>query len=267
MIARSSIRILRGTHWGERLREELAGFSGSEVAWMEQNTQLLKSDSHSRVGLLQVHGKLCYLKFYRGKSIGQKALFRLGYARACKSFDAAGGLLRDKVPVPEPLACLLLPGGIMLLTEGMSGAIDLKAIWQGKPGESRQAELMAGAGAALAQLHRAGYCHGDCKWSNLVWSGEKFYLVDLEAVEKVASGAGIGKKQARDLARFVMNAEDLAVSAQLFEFFLNSYLQNSGISRDRAIGLIMPFLLRLRERHKVKYGRRGQRILGEEKND
>lgn len=255
----SSIHILRGEEWGGRLQRALAGSELSEVDWMRQHTKLLKSDSHSRVGLLQLHGGSCYLKFYQAKSPGQKMLFRLGYARALHSFDAAMKLLAVNIQVPTPLSALLLPRGMMLLTEGIVDGKDLKAIWGDNIEESQRELLMAGAGYSLAKLHRAGYCHGDCKWSNFLWSADEFYLVDLEGVKKIARGS---PRQARDLARFTMNAEDMGVLPEHFEWFLDSYLVAGNYPRETTIRAILPFLQQLRKRHKLKYGQRGHQILG-----
>jgi len=256
----TSLSILRGDAWGEQLQNELARSSLSEVEWMQQHTQLLKSDSHSRVGLLQLQNSLCYLKFYQAKSPGQKILFRLGYSRGLRSFDAAKELLAAEVLVPDPLSALLSGGGMMLLTEGVTGAKDLKALWQEDIEQTLRGELMAAAGDSLAKLHMAGYCHGDCKWSNFLWSSRGFYLVDLEGVKKSRVGS---KKQARDLARFTVNAEDMGVPHESYELFLDSYLRLSKHSRDTLICAVMPFLRQLRQRHTLKYGQRGHKILGE----
>ena len=253
-------RILRGGNWGERLKNALAESSLAELDWMEQHTQLLKSDAHSRVGLITLQDRLCYLKFYSAKSMGQKILFRLGYSRGLRSFDAATELLAVDVQVPAPLACLLLSRGMMLLTQGVAGGRDLKALWQGDTEPAKRELLMSSAGHTLAVLHKAGYCHGDCKWSNFLWSTDGFYLVDLEGVKKTAAG---GKTQARDLARFTVNAEDMGVEPECFELFLERYLQGGNHSRETIIRAIMPFLRQLRQRHKLKYGERGQQILRE----
>lgn len=256
----NGIRILRGDNWGACLQNALAVSPLAELEWMRQHTQLLKSDTHSQVGLIPLQDRLCYLKFYSTKSMGQKILFRLGYARGLRSFDAATELLAADVRVPTPLACLLLPRGMMLLTDGIAGGQDLKALWQEDIGSTKEEMLMSGAGLALATLHNAGYCHGDCKWSNFLWSSQGFYLVDLEGVKRTDVG---GKRQARDLARFTVNAEDMGVTTECYELFLASYLQGSNHSREIIIRAIMPFLRQLRQRHKLKYGERGQQILRE----
>lgn len=256
----AAVRVCRGRDWGERLTATLKMSPLGEVNWMEQHTQVLKSDSHSRVGLLQLDGSLCYLKFYSAKSWGQKMLYRLGYARGLRSFDAATQLLQVGVQVPAPHSCVLSPNGMMLLTEGVAGGKDLKALWQGNIKQPQQELLLASAGRILARLHGAGYCHGDCKWSNLLWSGNGFYLVDLEGVKRAPLG---GKRQARDLARFTVNAEDLGVSPASFDCFLESYLAAVQLSREKIIAVVMPPLEQLRVRHETKYGKRGQRILGQ----
>jgi tRNA A-37 threonylcarbamoyl transferase component Bud32 len=259
-VGSGSIRICRGQSWGERLTQTLKASELDEISWMEQHTRLIKSDAYSRVGLFQFGGRLCYLKFYRAKSIGQKMLFRLGYARGVHSFDAALKLQQVEVRVPAPLTCIESPRGMMLLTEGVIEAKDLKALWHGAMEQSRQEQLLHSAGNTLSRLHLAGYCHGDAKWSNWLWSGDDFYLVDLEGVKQVPVGSN---RQLRDLARFVVNAEDLAVSQASFDCFMESYLTRDPRSKDNTIRAIMPALRELRKRHEAKYGMRGHRLIGE----
>ena len=228
------------------------------AAWTEAHTRILKSDEYSRVGLLNLQEQLCYLKFYRAKSMAQQLLFRLGRGRAIGAFDTALELGAQGVPVPEPRACVLVPGGVMLLTEGMPGAVDLKALWLQQPDATQAGQLMIAAGAVVGNLHRAGFAHGDCKWSNLLWSDDRIFLGDLEAVSHAAPGS---RRQARDIARFTVNAEDLGVEAALYEQFIGAYLASAGGCRDTLLTQVRPCLDELRSRHLQKYGERGARLL------
>ena len=45
----------------------MASDPAATAAWMERHTRILKSDSFSRVGLLEVAGQGCYLKLYLAK--------------------------------------------------------------------------------------------------------------------------------------------------------------------------------------------------------
>jgi tRNA A-37 threonylcarbamoyl transferase component Bud32 len=147
---------------------------------------------------------------------------------------------------------------MLLLTEGLRNSRDLKALWQDEAAPRDSGALLEAAGKALASLHRAGFAHGDCKWSNLQWTGFDFYLVDLEGVEKAALG---GRRQARDLARFSVNAEDLEATPDDFEGFLSSYCQGVDIPRETVVDRLMPDLIQLRNRHREKYGERGAPLL------
>jgi tRNA A-37 threonylcarbamoyl transferase component Bud32 len=247
-----------GDSWGVTLQQVLAASSADTASWMQQHTHLLKSDANSRVGLLQLQREVCYLKLYCYKSSLQKLLFRLGHGRPVRSFDIALELLAKGVPVPRPLACLSVPEGILLLTEGMPDGRNLNDLWREQPASDELRQLVHGAGESVARLHLAGYAHGDCKWSNLLWTGQQCYLVDLDGAGKAAVGSA---KQARDLARFTLNAEELAIGPELYELFLGSYLQGVSISRSVAIDRMMPVLRMLRDRHVAKYGERGRRLL------
>ncbi len=154
---------------------------------MERHTRLLKSDTFSRVGLLELQGQCCFLKLYLAKSSLQRVGFRLGYGRGVHSFDAARRLARASLPVPSPLACLLVEEGMVLLTEGIANSRDLRSLWLEQPAAGAASQLMQAAGDTLAALHLAGFAHGDCKWSNLLWNEVQMYLVDLEAVRAVTA--------------------------------------------------------------------------------
>ena len=250
---------MRGEHSVAALRDLLATPPVDAAAWMEQHTRVLKSDTHCRVGLLSLQQQELYLKLYLFKSATQGLLLRLGprHNRALRSFDVAAELVKSDVPVPAPRACLQVPGGMLLLAEAITNSDNLHNVWRQRSADEDAVRWLRGAGQAIARLHLAGYAHGDCKWHNLLWTGEQVYLVDLDGAGK-ASRDGAG--QTRDLARFTLNAEELAVSSALYEQFLQAYLQYAGRSRDELINRMMPILRKLRDRHLAKYGERGQRL-------
>jgi len=253
------VRIIRGEHSATALRDLLATPPLDAAAWMEQHTRLLKSDTHCRVGLLSLQQQEFYLKLYLLKSAPQGLLLRLGprLDRAVRSFEVAAKLVQSAVPVPAPKACLQVPGGMLLVAEAITGSDNLHDVWRQQSADESAGRWLRGAGEAIAHLHLAGYAHGDCKWHNLLWTGERVYLVDLDGAGKAARG---GAGQARDLARFTLNAEELTVSPALYEQFLQAYLQLAGGSREAVVNRMLPILRKLRDRHLAKYGERGQRL-------
>jgi tRNA A-37 threonylcarbamoyl transferase component Bud32 len=247
---------LRGEEWGRWLGERLDCEPDAAPAWVEAHTRLLKSDAYSRVGLLRLRDRDCYLKLYLAKSRLQQLGFRLGIGRGLRSFTAAQVLARAGLPVPRPLACLLLPEGMVLLTEAIEGASDLRALWLGVPAADEANQYMHAAGTTVADLHRAGLVHGDCKWSNLLWAHGELYLVDLEAVRRTANALRRGilpARQLRDLARFIIDAEELGASAGQLEVFLASYIAGARCSREELVAALRPLLASIRYRHQRRY--------------
>lgn len=249
-------RILRGGDWGARLTRRMASSPAGAADWVEQHTRLLKSDPDSRVGLLEMEEQPCFIKLYLAKSFIQRLGFRLGYGRGLRSFAAATGLTRAGLPVPQARACLLVPEGMVLLTEAIPETSDLRALWLAMPDPSSSRQLMGAAGEVLSQLHRAGFAHGDAKWSNLLWNGELFYLVDLEAVRRLRGGRAqtrLHARQAADLARFVIDAEELGASPEQLEYFLGAYLGGAACTREQLLSQLCPLLPPIRERHRRRY--------------
>ncbi|KAA1190616.1 hypothetical protein F0M18_12460 [Pseudohalioglobus sediminis] len=248
--------VLRGGAEAFALADVLPG--GATASWLAENGRVLKRDDHSLVTLLEHAGQLRYCKYFAAKHLLQRVAFRFGLGRAVRAFDAAR-LLQDRdIPVPAPLACLRRQDGLLLVTEGLRGALDIKAIWLDESTRAWRQRVLDNAGSLLAQLHSAGFAHGDCKWSNLLWQGEQLFLVDLEAVEQCARGHG---QQSRDLARFTVNAEDLGVDSAAYRQFLEVYCGAMGESAADVAARIQPHLARFRARHLEKYGERGARLL------
>ena len=177
------------------LQEALTSAAHSPAQWLEARGQLLKSERLGVVGLVDVAGMPCYIKFFLARSAVQRLGFLLGLGRAPRAYDAGRELAAHGIPVAEPLACLRLPRAMVLVTKAVPGA-DLKTLWL----SARQGQdwplIMSRTAVALAQLHAAGFVHGDCKWGNLLWDGEGLVLVDLDSVRQSASP----QRRGRDLA-------------------------------------------------------------------
>lgn len=246
-----SRRVLRGGDFAVELLGELP--PGGTAAWMERQGRVLKQDRHSTVVLATLRGEYCCLKYYAAKSWVQSAGFRLGIGRAVQAFDSAVQLEAAGIAVPVARACLLLADGMLLVTEGLAEGRDFKQLWLQGPVDSGE-HLLQEAGASLARLHAGGFAHGDCKWSNLFWLREQCYFLDLEAVSRPGRRGG---RQYRDLARFTLNAEELGIGARTFQAFLDAYCGGTGLASDELLAGMRGELVRLRRRHRAKYGERG----------
>jgi len=230
----------------------------SPAVWLERHGRLLKSEHADVVGLIDLAGRTCYIKFFCARSFVQRLGFALGLSRAPRAFDAGMQLAGHGLPVAQPLACLRLPAAMVLLTTAIQG-VDLKALWLSSRAEDDWLAIISSAAATLARLHTAGFVHGDCKWANLLWDGHEVIMVDLDSVKQSSSA----RRRGRDLARFVLNAEELSIDKEIFETFVSVYAKSTGAEKAAVIELLAPVLAQLRRRHNDKYGQRGVRLVGE----
>ena len=73
-------------------------------------------------------------------------------------------------------------------------------------------------------------------------------------MRKLGRGGQFHPRQARDLARFTIDAEELGLSRELYQLFLDTYLANSAYPRDLVLQRILPLVETTRARHLKKYG-------------
>lgn len=254
-----NVRSMRGDHWAALLEDELLQAGASAAEWMEEHTNILKSDVHSLCGLMRMDGQVCFVKLYRFKSPLHKIQYRLGIGRPLRNYDASRELDTQGLAVPRPFACLLVPDGILLLSEGLAGPGTLAEVWQrGTLSGDEKMTVMRCAGSTLATLHRSDFAHGDCKWNNLFWDGSRVVLIDLDDAGKSRSHS---RAQAKDLARFTVDAEELGLDEEMFEQFLAAYLEGVAESRSATLNRMLPALHRYRKKHLSRYGLRGQPLV------
>ena len=250
-------RVLRGSRWTHFLLNEMGVPTWGCWEWIEARGEVVKLDRFSCTALLELAGESCFVKLYRPRSRLHGRVLRATRGRPLRSQGVARDLLLAAVRVPEPRGCLWVGDGVLTLAQGLPGGEDLQRRWSTVPEPALRRELMSAAAESLARLHREAYGHGDCKWNNLLWHDGRVYLVDLDAVRPARPGS---RRQARDLARFTLNAEELAVAPEDYQVFLEAYFSSLGIPREQPLARMLPELDKLRARHRRRYGEFGRAL-------
>ncbi len=253
----NDFQLVRGSVDDPLVAELLDALESPSYSWVERRTTVRKQSVDSIVGFYPLGGREHYLKLFVARSFWQRGYQRLGLSRALQCYDTACKLADKGIRVPAPLACISCDDGMLLATEAIAGGRDLLALWK-EENTAMDERCWAAAGRLLSDLHNASYYHGDFKWSNILWLGDGLTLVDLDSVGRVLPGVS---RHCKDVARFALNAEDMALPADDLEQFLAAYAAGRGLTRSEVVGRALPYLERLRARHEKKYGQRGHRLL------
>ena len=234
--------------------------------WFNSEAKIIKRDKYSRVGFVQEEniGKI-YIKHYSAKSWWHRISMFFNQGRAGRSFKVSDELLRNGISVPIPYALITangsfgLPDSSYYLCQGLVKGKDFKSFYLSS--DVKNSDLIKDRlqyiGRQLAGLHNCGYVHGDFKWSNIIFQGSKLFFVDLDNTSKINSL----DIEAKDLARFILNAEELMTDKTVFNYFMKAYRKSR---KNASINLMLRCkkdLEKLRNKHLVRYGNRGWRLI------
>lgn len=237
------------------------GDSVVEAAF-RQSVNLLKEDSFSYAGLClsPPFPNAGFVKCYVPKGIFGRVVARLRWSRADRLFRRADAI-DSHLPVAKPLSIVRNQTSLRVyvfypLVAGKNLSEFLK---QDYPDDRQLGSLLSRVGTVLAELHQAGWCHGDFKWGNVVVSPgaqDRDYpgicFVDLDGIRRTGST----RSAARDLARFIVNAEDYRLNEAIVRQFVDSYAASLGEPTERVLLRCARPLRKLRRRHDRKYGLR-----------
>lgn len=222
------------------------------ASWPPTPDQLLRDNSKLQAFLWQRQGQSLFVKCFRYQGLRRLAA-RFGRERGLAGFCAATKLRAVGISTPEALALVRDQGckRSWLLTQLLDGAANCHQLAeQGLPADAKQQLFQAGL-TLLIQLHQTGFSHGDFKWANLMWQAEaqKLWLIDLDGVKASRSGS---KSQLRDLARFLLNAEEVGVAASTRDAAFQSYCKQLQLSPGLARRHFDASYQRLWQRHQRK---------------
>jgi tRNA A-37 threonylcarbamoyl transferase component Bud32 len=161
--------------------------------------------------------------------------FRLSRGeRTWKFYD---DIVRNGVFLPEPVLLMeikkfLFTTKTYLATRWIDGAFSLDHLTSGAEiPESVDLQLILFKYVdAIANLHNAGFVHGDLKWSNLLCfynRDQDIAFIDLDALEKTSSVRRLG----RDFARFLRPPRQYQLKRDTINLLIERYLLKRGDPR------------------------------------
>jgi tRNA A-37 threonylcarbamoyl transferase component Bud32 len=171
-----------------RWRSGEAGVRAALERWLAAGAgagpgaRVLRDNPRRRIVQLAAPGGDLLVKHFRVASgrhpWRERAKALLGRGQAEREERALRALRAAGVPVAEPLALGVLPGGDALLVLRFLDGVPLEDALAAPPRERRT--LLLRLGAAVAALHRAGFVHGDLHLGNVFVAEGAPVLLDLQ---------------------------------------------------------------------------------------
>jgi len=204
--------------------------------------RIIKNSGHTKTAVVSLNlgkGKESFfLKKCGYKGFVSRVLQAFRQSKASKAWSMSLRFLEEGIPVTKPVALIEkrhngLKGESYFLSAFAEDAVNFKA-YVNKFGVDfmEDGRLLRRIGDAIGRMHRAGCIHGDLKWSNLIvidpTGDSRPLFVDLEHAKY---GHRLSdQERAKDLARFMVDVHETALSADLSETFLEAYFYAAGIA-------------------------------------
>jgi hypothetical protein len=162
--------------------------------------------------------------------------FRLSRGR--KAWVFHDDLKRNSVSIPEPVIFLeikrlMFVTRTYLATRWIDGGFSVHrlALKKDCPLHPPDIEsILCACVDVIVNLHKAGFLHGDLKWSNFLYipaGNPDIVLTDLDSLRK----SSFPSAQARDFARFLISSEKYPLGRETIEILIQKYLKEMAFSR------------------------------------
>lgn len=209
---------------------------------------LLKQDRFSEARLLTVKDTVFFIKLYRDKGFLGRIKKAIKRSRAWRVFTNTQTIYQNFSYLPKPLAYVEQADGAFYIAEGFVDSVDLRAFEHSDGLTIKKYSLINRVACMLANLHNAGFSHGDMKWGNVLFCKLKntLYFVDWDGCKKTSNI----KFYQRDVARFIVGIRESGLNGELESLFLKSYMQQVNALSDSAG--IYRWVKKIELRHKVK---------------
>lgn len=140
--------------------------------------------------------------------------------------------------------------------EYIKSADTLEVFLSGMPDNEKLKGILQQLTQALADLHAAGYVHGDLKMRNILIDAERVMFVDLDGFGKFS----VSRRPQKDIARVVVGLAEAGVDMRLLAGLFSDYCRCRKIDRNEFLKQLDPIISRLQARHLDQYGRKIRQI-------
>lgn len=228
----------------------------------KSRVRLVKQDKESYSAIVDIKEKnigLVFVKIYKQKTVKRKLQFLFGRRRGYRAWQSHCQLADAGLSVPHPLIYLREGSLEIIISEYKVDMIDLRHFIGNKRINQQFEEfaLMTKAAELISAMHSNGFVHGDCKWGNFLWSetDSALSMVDFDGVKNHQI-----RRAAKDLARFMINAEEAGIEQDQINQFVSCYThamerkaEQSAEYSLEALMLEVPHIMeRIRLRHRKK---------------
>jgi tRNA A-37 threonylcarbamoyl transferase component Bud32 len=218
---------LRWLHGEAELRSTLESHLATDAVATEV---LAESERRRIVQLRRPGGEAWILKRFHRPTRRRAARWvasAAGASPAEREWRALVELHAAKLPVPEPLGLARLSHGEWLLVLARIEGLPL-AQHLGEP-EADPTATLAALGSCVAQLHAAGFSHGDLHVGNVLVNAAGPALLDLQAARSGASR----RAQLRDIASLDFSLGHLGIAASTRSAMCEAALEGSASNAIR----------------------------------
>lgn len=186
----------------------------------------------------------CYIKRYQPQGLLRRAAVRLGLSRLQRSARVQRAM--KNLPVAPAVALVREQSTCSLVMQEIE---DCQVLASAPLQWTCQSAVQLAR--SLAHIHRAGFVHGDTKWSNVVSQESRWVWLDLDAVRRSVSW----RRRGRDVARFIADAERLSGERAFVVAFADAYANCMGVESSQLRSAVLPRLHNIRTRHQRRYGK------------
>ncbi len=141
------------------------------------------------VRLSDANGGAILIKHFRVSSglhpVRERWKARIGRAPADREWRVLTALQAAGIPVPEPIALGVLPGGDRLLAISFLEGDPFPAVLEEPP--AARWDALRRLGALVTRAHAAGFVHGDLHGENVFWTEAGPVLLDLQHARRSRS--------------------------------------------------------------------------------
>lgn len=177
----------------------------------KDSSKLLKNGNSASVALAKIDGRKVVIKRYNYKKNMKTFIRRFRKSRASISWSNAFRLKNYGLNTPEPIALIETYTGPMMqfayyICEYIEGT-DLDHYCKDPTNSNKLPDIKIEMESIFSVFKKCQILHGDCKATNFIYSNDRIYIIDLDAMKEFSNSEKFTHKHQKDLKRWAKNWE------------------------------------------------------------